>query len=108
MVARNPILHVPNLALRFSREVPYPSMRCAIDVRVAVCLRAGYAMRGTDTAYGARYAMPGTVVAYGTVCLRPYYAASGTEIAYVYLRAMRSAVLRSRMLLPATMGLASK
>eukprot|EP00961_Rhodomonas_salina_P201221 2714381-Rhodomonas_salina.3 len=57
-----------------------------------ICLRVRYAMRGKErsiivktflaqVSLRARYAMPGTDVANGTICLRACYAMSGTAIA---------------------------
>eukprot|EP00961_Rhodomonas_salina_P139218 1873633-Rhodomonas_salina.1 len=56
-------------------------------VSSATCLRACYAMSGTDIAYGATclracYAVSGTDMAHGAVCLGACYAMSGTDIAY--------------------------
>eukprot|EP00961_Rhodomonas_salina_P154898 2086405-Rhodomonas_salina.6 len=100
------------------------------DVGSAICLRARYAMSGTDLAYTticlrARYAMSGTDLPYGAtrmsewsrsrlcwyaISLRGCYAMSGTGIAYgattcctflsAYAWPMRCPVLIHRMAIP--------
>eukprot|EP00961_Rhodomonas_salina_P201559 2719123-Rhodomonas_salina.3 len=62
-----------------------------------ICLRACYAMPGTDLGYGTTPANPvlGTAHAYGaSICLRFGYGSSGTNLAY---STMTSAVLATRV-----------
>eukprot|EP00961_Rhodomonas_salina_P223757 3025635-Rhodomonas_salina.1 len=59
-------------------------------VNSAICLRACYAMSGTDIVYGAIYPR----VCYA---MSGCYAILGTELAYA---AMRCLILSSRMVLP--------
>eukprot|EP00961_Rhodomonas_salina_P245895 3322482-Rhodomonas_salina.1 len=84
----------------------------------STCLRARYAMPGTDLAYCASYAMCGTDAAYDATGtrLRALDAMRGTDLAYgatqtcnstclkpgteVAYSAMRCGVLRWRMVLP--------
>eukprot|EP00961_Rhodomonas_salina_P022273 299750-Rhodomonas_salina.4 len=42
-------------------------------------LRACYALSGTDRAYAATHALPGTALAHPAICLRTHCTAPGTD-----------------------------